>query len=226
MTRLWIVEDEEALGKYLQQNLSDAQFRAELLTTLDQLQAIFTTPEDQLPAVLVLDRLLDGKDSSDLIPRLKERFPQLRILVLSAIGGPLEKSRLLDLGADDYMSKPFSIEEVISRIRVLLRRPQEDAVPMLRLGNLSLNPVSQICEVEGRRVDLSRKEFQLVTLLMQNPSRVFSRVELLERVWDIKNDVESNVVEVTIKNVRKKLEAAEASVKILSKRFLGYWIEA
>lgn len=224
--RICVVEDEDAVARFLEQGLSEASFRVLRVSTFAELESLLKEAGQEAPSVMILDRFLQGKDSAILIPRIKRVWPSCRILVLSAIGGPQEKGRVLDSGADDYMSKPFALEELNSRIRALLRRPSVGATPVFTLGNIVINPMDQTVDVENRRLDLSRKEFQLLALLVQHPTQVFSRSQLLERIWEIHNDVESNVVEATIKNLRKKLDQSKASVRVLSKRFLGYWIEA
>lgn len=224
--KLLVVEDEESVARYLEQSLRDLQFQVSHCRNLEALDKYLENSHESAPTVIILDRLLYGKDSAPRIPAIKKMWPMTKILVLSAVGGPSEKSKILDSGADDYISKPFSIDELGARIRVLLRRPHESSSPVVSLGNLVLNPLSQLVEVDGQRLELSRKEFLLLALMMQNPSRVFSRIQLLDRIWDIHNDVESNVVEATIKNLRKKLDASKANVRVMSKRFMGYWIEA
>ncbi len=221
-----VVEDEEALGGHLENNLKDLNFEVSRCREFEALKSLIQSGSGDFPDVVILDRLLQDHDSIELIPQIKAQWPTSRLLVLSAIGGALEKSRALDAGADDYVSKPFASEELASRIRALLRRTAPSQHISFELGNLKLDPLEQVVMVNSERLDLSRKEFQVLTLFLQNPSKVFNRLQLLERVWNIRNDVESNVVEVTMKNLRRKLEVAQSSLKILSKRFVGYWIEA
>jgi two-component system OmpR family response regulator len=220
-----IVEDESSLSHFLSESLKKEGFSTQIVSSMEDLTSVIEQKIAVDPQVVILDRLLHGFDSSEKIPTLKMRYPGSKIIVLSAIGGPTEKGKILDLGADDYVSKPFSIEELVARIRVSQRYNSKSAQTVQSYGNLTLNLFSQGAEVNGKKLDLSKKEYQLLTALLHTPTKVFNRYQLLDSIWDIHADVESNVVEVTIKNLRKKLEAVEANVQILSKRNVGYWIE-
>lgn len=220
-----IVEDESSLNQFLSESLKKEGYGTQSVSSLEELNSLIEQKNSPDPQVIVLDRLLHGTDSSERIVTLKERFPSSKIIVLSAIGGPTEKGKILDLGADDYISKPFSIEELTARIRVSQRYNTKANQSIQSYGNLKLNLFSQSAEVEGKKIELSKKEYQLLTALLHTPTKVFNRYQLLDSIWDIHADVESNVVEVTIKNLRKKLESAHASVQILSKRNVGYWVE-
>jgi len=224
--RVLVVEDEPAVARHLTESLRDMFDEVVPVERLEALDTLLNTEGADFPAVIILDRLIYGIDSAARISKIRTKWPNSKVLVLSAVGGPVEKGRILDAGADDYVSKPFSMEELSSRIRVLLRRPQNVSNPILALGNLVLNPLNQSVEVQKEKLELSRREFQLLSLLLNHPARVFSRIQLLDQIWDVQNYVESNVVEATVKNLRKKLESSKSNVKILSKRFMGYWIEA
>ena len=223
--QILVVEDEKAVRQYLQDSLSPQGYAVQSLASLDELETLLLQPNAPRPDAVILDRLLNGHDSAPLIQKIRTHWGAAAIIVLSAIGGPAEKGRVLDYGADDYLNKPFSIEELSARLRALLRRKDVVKETGFHLGNTRINLASQVVEVNGKRVDLSRKEFLVLTTLIQSPARVFNKYQLLDHVWDVHTDVESNVVEVTIKNLRRKLEGAEASAQILSKRNVGYWIE-
>jgi DNA-binding response OmpR family regulator len=223
--RILVVEDEQSLNQFLSDSLKREGYVTSTCCNMDELYQLIEQKNQPEPNLIILDRLLNGIDSSERIPTLKERFPAAKILVLSAIGGPSEKGRILDSGADDYVSKPFAIDELTARIRVMQRQTTKSAQGSQKYGNLSLNLFNQSAEIEGKKLDLSKKEYQLLTALLHTPTKVFNRYQLLDMIWDIHADVESNVVEVTIKNLRKKLESAQCSVQILSKRNVGYWIE-
>lgn len=223
---LLIVEDEERMASYLEKSLAAAGGRLAFASDYEELEALLNDQELAPPDVVVLDRLLNGRDSLGLLPQMKAQWLRSKFIVLSAITSSYEKSRALDLGADDYISKPFSIEELGARIRAVIRRADRTSAPLVYRGNVIVNLMDQTVEVNGAKTNLSRKEYVLLTLLLQNPGRVFSRYHLLDRVWDVHADIDSNVVEVTIKNLRKKLTEAGASVKIMNRRQVGYWLEA
>ncbi len=220
-----IVEDEAALAKYLEDNFRREGYSVKSIGQVEEIETLLLQEDQEAPQVIVLDRLLHNIDSSVFISKFKKKYPEVKILVLSAIGGAQEKSRILDLGADDYVSKPFSIEEVGARVRVLTRSKNNMVSHILKLGNVTMHLLNQTVEVTTTKMNLSRKEYLLLKVLMEQPTRVFNRYQLLDKVWDARGDLETNVVEVTVKNLRHKLEEANANVKVLSKRFAGYWIE-
>ena len=223
--QILIIEDEISVNQYLAEGLKREGYGINSCSTIDEVDSVLLQKDIPEPDVIILDRLLNGFDTATKIGSLKKKWPRSGILVLSAIGGPSDKGRLLDNGADDYMSKPFSIEELSARVRALVRRRDSSPEKGLVLGNTRVNLQNQTLEVDGKRVDVSRKEFLVFVTLLQNPTRVYNRYQLLDHVWDVHSDIESNVVEVTIKNLRRKLEESGASVTILSKRNVGYWLE-
>jgi DNA-binding response OmpR family regulator len=184
------------------------------------------------PAVdlMIMDRLLDRVDAIALIPVAREKCKNAKILVLSTINDPVQKAAALDLGADDYLGKPFQLVELSARIRSLARRSPDaasgNAKSIFTVGDLQINAIEHKVSLSGKPVDLSNKEYLVLLTLMQHPGRVYNKFQLLDRVWDTQFDVESNVVEVTIKNLRRKLESAGSKTEILSRRNIGYWIEA
>ncbi len=223
--QILIIEDEISVSQYLSDGLKKEGYGIQSAASIEEIDGLLAIKDAVEPDVIIMDRLLNGLDTATKLSAIKQKWPRSAVLVLSAIGGPSDKSRLLDTGADDYMSKPFSIEELSSRIRVLIRRQKSSAETGLALGNTRVNLQNQTLEISGKRVDLSRKEFQVFVTLLQNPTRVYNRYQLLDHVWDVHSDIESNVVEVTIKNLRRKLEDNGASVVIQSKRNVGYWLE-
>jgi DNA-binding response OmpR family regulator len=183
------------------------------------------------PAVelVIMDRILDRVDAIALIPQIREKCPNGKILVLSTITDPAQKAAALDLGADDYLGKPFQLIELSARIRSLARRASDGGATgksIFTVGDLQINAIEHKVSVNSKPLDLSNKEYSVLLTLMQHPGRVYNKFQLLDRVWDTQFDVESNVVEVTIKNLRRKLESTGSKAQILSRRNIGYWIEA
>jgi DNA-binding response OmpR family regulator len=142
-------------------------------------------------------------------------------MILSAIGTSSEKAALLDLGADDYLAKPFAGDELVARVRVLLRRNN----PELKFGNLVLNSETRTMRVDEHETALQNKEYLLLRTLMQSPGKVFNKAYLYKKVWEMSEDVESNVVETTVNKLRRRLKDAGTSVQIKNVRNTGYWIE-
>jgi two-component system copper resistance phosphate regulon response regulator CusR len=227
---LLIVEDETKVADFLKRSLEAEGHVVRACGDLGELGALLTATVEQgstSPDAIVLDRMLRGEDGLDSIPRLKRRFPACRILVLSAIDLPEEKARALDLGADDYLAKPFSLTELSARLRVLGRRRKDAGIsPLIQVRDLTVDITLQTVAVGGRRVELSKKEYQVLVLLAQSPGRVFNKFQLLDKVWDMQFSIESNTVEATIRNLRRKLQDAGSELEILSKRNVGYWVES
>jgi DNA-binding response OmpR family regulator len=162
-----------------------------------------------------------------MIGKIKSKFPECKILILSGINSTEEKAKVLDLGADDYVSKPFSLPEVLARIRVLGRR----ATPInpqlqIKAGDILIDVKSRIVTAAGKRLDLTHKEYLLLSTLLQELGKVYSKTELMSIIWDVNSAVESNVVEVTMMNLRKKIESVNSTLKISSRRNVGYWVDA
>jgi two-component system copper resistance phosphate regulon response regulator CusR len=225
---LLLVEDDPRLAQYMREALGREGYTLEVCATVDEVTT-YMSMQSEPPRVVILDRMLGRLDGATLIPKLKAHYPDVGILVLSSLDMPSEKARIIDAGADEYLSKPFSLDELTARLRLVVRRSgASGAKPDMAvrvLGNLNLDLKTQNATVGSAKLDLTRKEFQLLSLLMDSPGRVYNRFQILDRVWEIERMTESNVVETTIKNLRRKLEDSQASVRIESKRNMGYWIE-
>lgn len=220
-----LVEDEDSVRDFIAGCMKAAGFVIHPVTSVEELESTLAFENRPSPDIVILDRLLHAKDSSEFIPHIRAKWPGAGVLVLSTIGNAIEKAKVIDLGADDYMSKPFSVEELVSRVKSLLRRPREVKSQVISYGDIVLSFESQTVEAKGQKLDLSRKEFLMLSTLIKKPTRVFNKFQLLDLVWDTNTDVESNVVEVTIMNLRKKLQDTGCRAQILSRRNVGYWIE-
>lgn len=177
--------------------------------------------------LVILDRMLGDGSGEELIDLLQKHDPSIRILVLSALGSPAEKAKIIEKGADDYLAKPFAHFELVARLRALLRRGKnnESVKPMKILGNTTLDLLAHRVFLGEKSIDLSNKEYRVLSLLCDAPQRVFPKYDIFDRVWESGFDMDSNVVEVTIMNLRRKLSDSGSSIQIQSKRNLGYWIE-
>lgn len=218
-TNVVIVEDETKLVSLLEAELAKS-FSVSTLTSY----AGFADSVERATLicdVIVLDRMMNGHDTLKLLPSLKSKFPQTHVLILSAINTPSEKATALDLGADDYLSKPYANEELVSRIKVLARRlPSE-----IRFGNIAIDVDHRLVTVGEEAVNLAVKEYRLLWALMRNPRKVFSKAELYQDVWQTNAEIESHSIETTVNKLRRKLEEAGARPTIRNSRNLGYWIE-
>jgi DNA-binding response OmpR family regulator len=218
--RVLVVEDELKLLNHLRDLFLEEQFSAFTCSSFGELETFLKLPV-KAADVIVLDRLLHGRDAATLMEKIKRQLPSSRVLVLSAINTPAEKKALLDLGADDYVAKPFDSDELVARVRALLRRSVKTVV----VGNVELDSEKRSLLVNGVSVTLQNKEFFLLRTLIESPGQVFSKSFLYQRVWEMSADVESNVIEATVNKLRRRLEEAGASITIKNARNLGYWVE-
>jgi two-component system OmpR family response regulator len=178
--------------------------------------------------VIILDRMIHGKDSLPLIPRIRLTSPMTKIMVLSALGELDERVSGLSMGADDYLPKPFHVSELLARVSALGRRsdPEKSLTKKMELNGISILLDQQQASYQGKPLSLTGKELRLLILFLEHPNKVFSRMELLERVWGYNFDPESNVVEVTIKRLRGKLTEVGATELIHTRRGSGYSFSA
>lgn len=223
-----ICEDEEKVRTYI---LGSFQLEGySVIETASVPELITTLTINKNIELLILDRLVENLDSAKFIKNILELAPQIKILILSAIDTPEQKANLLDLGADDYLSKPFSLVELHARVRSLIKKSREskfdnELISCIEIKNLKVDRIKHNVSVNLKSLDLSNKEYQLLILFCEHPGRIYNKYQLLDMVWCSQFDIESNVVEVTIKNLRKKLTAANSEVTIESRRQVGYWIE-
>ena len=224
-----LVEDESRVLTFLTEALRKEGHVVHPAETFDEASELIATLAGQVDLV-IMDRLLGRIDAIPLIPIARSKSPNARILVLSTITSPEQKAAALDLGADDYLGKPFQLVELSARVRSLSRRATGEAGGgerhLFTVGDIHLNALEHKVTVEGKAVDLSNKEYLVLFTLIQHPGRVYNKFQLLDKVWDVQFDVESNVVEVTMKNLRRKLADASSKTEILSRRNIGYWLEA
>jgi DNA-binding response OmpR family regulator len=172
------------------------------------------------PEIIVLDIMLPGLDGVGVLMELRHRGNRVPIIMLTARDTPLDKVHSLDTGADDYLTKPFSMEELLARIRALLRRAGGDEV--LRVGDLEVNTATREVRRGQRRPDLTPREYELLEFMARNPRRVLSRDLLLSRVWGQQSGAETNVVDVYVTYLRKKLEMPGEPRLIRTVRGVGY----
>lgn len=228
--KILVVEDELKVRTFIKQALEGAGMTVDAVETrVHLLSALKTFPYD----LIVLDRLVMGQDLVDSLPEIRSRSPQVKILVLSALAEVEEKVQGLTEGADDYLVKPFHISELVARIRSLLRRQDQwkKGVKGIRdtilvYDDLKIDLETQRVTRKEKRIDLTGKEYRLLCLLTRHPGRVFSKMELLDQVWDMNHFPESNVVEVTVASLRAKIGRTTKGIKplIQSRRGAGYWL--
>lgn len=222
--RILVVEDEKKVSNFIVQALSDVGMVADAVATLsDMLITLKINTFD----VIVLDRLLDSEDSLDYLNEIRGAAPRSKIIILSALSEVEDKVKGLSQGADDYLGKPFHVSELIARLRVLARRSEagEKATrdTIISYGDLRIDLETQKVSRGEKRIDLTSKEFKTLCLLARHPGQIFSKTKILDEAWDLNHYPESNVVEVTIANLRAKVDKGLQPL-IHSRRGVGYWL--
>ncbi len=220
--KLLIIEDEVRAAEYLKQGLSENGYAVEVAHNgTDGLHAAANGDHD----LVILDVMLPGIDGFAVLSALRTS-KATPVLLLTAKGQTNDKVRGFDLGADDYLVKPFQLPELLARVRVLLKRgkaPVSD--PVLQVADLEVDPVRHRAIREGKRIELTAKEFALLMLLMQRTGEVLSRTQIASLVWDINFDSDTNVVEVAIRRLRAKVDDDFTERLIHTVRGVGYVLE-
>ena len=220
--RVLIVEDEDALAVVLRYNLEAEGYEVDVAMRGDEAEAML---KEQQPDMLVLDWMLPGVSGIELCRRLraKPETQQLPIIMLTARGEESERIRGLATGADDYVVKPFSVPELMARVRALLRRSRPEAVAdLLQAGNIELDRVTHRVRRDGREIHLGPTEFRLLEFFMRAPGRVFSRSQLLDGVWGRDVYVDDRTVDVHVGRLRKAVNNGFSDDPIRTVRGAGY----
>lgn len=200
--RILVVEDDPQLGPALKARLESQRHATDLMITgPDGLAAALAVSYD----LLILDVLLPGMDGFALCRELRARHVATACLLLTALDAVEQRIAGLDAGADDYLCKPFAFGELDARVRALLRRGSQEKSPLLRAGDLTLDPRTHDVQRSGHAIPLTSKEFALLEYFLRHPGYVLSRAQLVDHVWDFEADHLSNVLEVFIANLRRKL---------------------
>jgi two-component system phosphate regulon response regulator PhoB len=222
MSRVLVVEDESAIAELISINLRHAGYEVTIATTADQAQF---EVDRVLPDLVVLDWMLPGQSGLALAKRWRgaARTRELPIIMLTARAEEADKIAGLDAGADDYLVKPFSTNELLARIRAVLRRKAPEALDTLvDVGGLKLDPATRRVTREEREVRIGPTEFRLLHFFMTHPERVHSRAQLLDRVWGDHVFIEERTVDVHVKRLREALEPVNCARMIETVRGAGY----
>lgn len=222
MTIILVVEDERAIAELLSFTLKEAGWSVVITPNFS---AAWQAIQDQMPHLILLDWMLPDQTGLQLLSKIRSnrQTAALPVIMLTAKGMEEDKVQGLDYGADDYMTKPFSPKELVSRIKALLRRKSpEHAQNVLSLGALTLDPVRCVVTVEECQIEIGHAEFKLLKFLMAYPERVFSRSHLLDKVWGDHVVVEERTVDVHILRLRKALGKMGTMVKTV--RSVGYML--
>jgi len=220
--RVLIAEDEVKMARAIRRGLEQEGYSAETVATGDD--AVFWATEQSYDAI-ILDVGLPGRDGYAVARALREAQVWTPILMLTARGAVEDRIEGLDAGADDYLLKPFAFGELLARLRALLRRGPAERAPSMVVGDLRIDPAAHVVTRAGVRVELSPREFALLEFMARRPGEVLRRSEILDHVWDYDYDGMSNVVDVYVGYLRRKLEKPFGSQVIRAVRGVGYILE-
>ncbi len=201
--RILVVEDEKKVASFIKKGLEEQSYVVD--TAFDGLEGERLATQTQYDAI-VLDVLLPKQDGIVTCQKIRYKGVSTPVLMLTALGETEDKVRGLDSGADDYLTKPFHFEELLARVRALLRRKSQDKSALLQAGELVLDPVTRKVEREGKQIRLTSREFALLEYFMRNKGQILSRANLAQHVWNVSFDMESNVIDVYVKLLRQKID--------------------
>lgn len=216
--RVLVIEDDEQILKFLKRGLAYEGYEVD--TAMDGLSGL-AIARDNPPDLVVLDLMLPGMDGLEVCRRLRAGGP-VPILILTAKDTVTDRIQGLDMGADDYMVKPFELDELLARIRALLRRAQPAQPQILRFADLTLDTGARQAKRGERVISLTAKEYELLELFMRNPRQVLDRDTIFDRVWGYDFGGASNIIEVYVRYLRQKLEEGGAPRLIHTVRGMGY----
>jgi two-component system copper resistance phosphate regulon response regulator CusR len=223
--RLLVIEDEPKLAQYLHKGLSENGHVVDVAHDGIEGRRLATGGDYDL---VLLDLMLPGVDGFGVLAAIRERGRQLPVLMLTARDKVEDRVRGLEQGADDYLVKPFAFSELLARVGALLRRGHNGAsqpITALRMGDLELDLIARKAQRAGQRLDLTAKEFKLLTLLLRRRGQILSRTTLAEQVWDMNFDSDTNVVEVAVRRLRAKLDDPFDHKLLHTVRGMGYVLE-
>lgn len=220
--KILIVEDEPKTAAFIKRGFVEEGFAADLATDgRDGLHLALTGIYD----LIVLDVMLPKQDGWSVLTQIKERLPRQPVILLSALDAVSHRVKGLDLGADDYLVKPFAFSELLARVRNALRRAPARQPDVLRLADLDMDLARHKASRAGKPLDLAPQEYRLLEYLLRHPGEVLTRTRLAEQIWDINFDGDSNVVDVAVRRLRRKVDDPSDRKLIHTLRGVGYVIE-
>jgi len=217
------VEDDRKLAEFVARGLRAERFAVDLASDGLEGQRYLDTYQYDL---LILDLMLPQLSGTELLRRVRRAHSALPVLVLTARDATQDKVAHFEAGADDYLTKPFDFAELIVRIKALLRRTPQEHNDILRVGDLELNRLTQQVRRDGQRIELTAKEYAVLEYLLSSPGRVFSRTMILEHVWDQSFEGVTNIVDVYVRYLRRKVDEPFVDKLIHTVRGIGYCVRA
>ena len=217
--KILLVEDDDKIRSFITKGLKEQGFAVDACEDGDTGFHLATT---NTYTVILLDIMLPGRDGLSILKNLRDKKNSVPVIVLTARSALNERLEGLNLGADDYLCKPFFIEELIARIHAVSRRASGETVNIMQYKTLSVDMISRGVTVDETSIDLTAREFNLLTLLLRSPDRVFTRTQIIEHVWGYDFDPQTNVVDVYIRRLRNKLSEVTPEPMIETVRGVGY----
>ena len=219
--RVLVVEDEPRMAQLIRQGLEEEAYAVDVV---DNGRDVLLWAQSAAYDIILLDIMLPGMNGLDVCRQLRAEGFIMPILMLTARDTLPDKVKGLDSGADDYLVKPFAIEELTARMRALLRRDSPDKSALLTVGDLTLNPATKLARRGEQVIELTAKEYSLLETLMRHPNQVLSRDQIIEHVWDMEFESGSKLIEVYIYALRKKIDVGRDNKLIQTVRGMGYRI--
>ena len=220
--RILIIEDEEEIASFIKKGLASENFAVDWSGTGEKGMELAKTNDYDL---VILDIKLPGKDGITVLKELREAKKTFPVIMLSVKSDTPTKIEALNIGADDYLTKPFSFEELLARIRALLRREKRITGPKLKIAELELDALSHTVVRAGKSIKLNKKEFALLEYFMRNPGITLTRNMILEHVWDMSADPFTNTVDVHVRFLREKIDEGNAKKLLHTVHGYGYKME-
>ena len=214
-----IAEDDQTLAKFIREGLEGENYRVDVYEDGEQARSVAMESEYDM---VILDLNLPRLDGVSILRQLRIKKPSLPVLVLTQRTKVEDRVQCLDTGADDFLAKPFSFSELSARIRALLRRSHVPSESVLKVADLRLDRTQRVVERAGKRIELTTKEFSLLEYLMRNAGRKVTRSMIIEHVWNLTFDTTTNVVDVYINYLRRKIDDGHAAKLIHTVRGVGY----
>jgi len=221
--RVLVVEDHERIASFVSKGLKEQGFVVDVTGNGDDGYALaLTEPYD----AIVLDIMLPGRDGLSILKNLRKKGNSVPVIILTARSELDERLEGLNLGADDYLTKPFYVEELIARLHTVVRRASGEPTHLLKSGDLTMDLVARKVVRAGEEIHLAMREFALLEFLMRSPGRVLSRMQICEHVWNYSFDPDTNLVDVYIQRIRKKVDRDFPVKLIETERGIGYRIRS
>jgi two-component system copper resistance phosphate regulon response regulator CusR len=219
--RILVIEDERKVAEFVARGLRDQRFAVDVANDGQAGWEMAGTCNYDL---IVLDLMLPGLGGMEVLKRIRRRGSHVPVLILTARAGTPEKVEHFEAGADDYLTKPFAFDELLVRVKALLRRGSPDRSSVLRIGDLEIDRQKQQASRAGKRIELTPKEYGLLEYLSANPGRVISRTMIIEHVWDESFQGLTNIVDVYVRHLRGKIDDAYPRKLIRTVRGVGYCV--